>query len=88
MLRVLGVLNTALETNGTGWLVGDKCTYADLSFVTWASHAYSILAQIGKLDALEQFPQYNAWLERLNSRPVVSKLMQEVASNRTERGFK
>ena len=31
--RVLGVLEQALR--GKQWLVGDKCTYADLAFVTW-----------------------------------------------------
>jgi glutathione S-transferase len=33
--RVLGVLNTALE--GKRYLVGDKVTIADLSFVPWHS---------------------------------------------------
>ena len=33
--RVLGVLNTALE--GKKYLVGDKVTIADLSFVPWHS---------------------------------------------------
>jgi glutathione S-transferase len=33
--RVLGVLNTALE--GKSYLVGDKVTIADLSFVPWHS---------------------------------------------------
>jgi glutathione S-transferase len=30
--RVIGVLNSVLE--GKNWLVGDKCTYADLVFIT------------------------------------------------------
>jgi glutathione S-transferase len=33
MRRILSVLDGALE--GRMWLVGDKCTYADLSFALW-----------------------------------------------------
>ena len=35
MRRILGVLDTALE--GKRYLVGDKVTIADLSFVAWHS---------------------------------------------------
>lgn len=33
--RVLGVLEDILSKSSSGWLVGDKVTIADLSFVTW-----------------------------------------------------
>jgi glutathione S-transferase len=33
--RVTGVIDAALEKSGGEWLVGDKCSYADLSFVPW-----------------------------------------------------
>lgn len=36
MKRVTMVLNNVLE--GKEYLVGDKCTYADLSFVTWGKY--------------------------------------------------
>jgi glutathione S-transferase len=32
--RVTGVIEAALKKNGD-WLVGDKCSYADLAFVPW-----------------------------------------------------
>lgn len=43
ILRVTGVLDRALERNGTGWLVGNSLTYADLSFITWASVGKGLL---------------------------------------------
>jgi glutathione S-transferase len=36
ILRVIGVMEDGLGRNKTGWLVGDKCTYADFAFRTWA----------------------------------------------------
>lgn len=33
--RVLSVINDQLRKSGKPYLVGDKCTYADLAFVTW-----------------------------------------------------
>jgi glutathione S-transferase len=33
--RVLGVIDAHLKKTGTEYLVGDKCTYADLAFVPW-----------------------------------------------------
>jgi hypothetical protein len=33
--RVTGVLDAHLKKTGGEWLVGEKCTYADLSFVPW-----------------------------------------------------
>ena len=67
------VLNNALE--GKQYLVGDKCTYADLSFVTWATIAPYVLGP-HKID-WEKYPNYNAWLERLTSRPAVKKVMED-----------
>jgi len=33
--RVTGVIDATLKKSGGEWLVGDKCSYADLSFVPW-----------------------------------------------------
>ena len=33
--RVTGVLDAQLKKSGGEWLVGDKCSYADLAFVPW-----------------------------------------------------
>jgi len=71
--RVTMVLNNALE--GKEYLVGDKCTYADLSFVTWAAFA-PVAAGPHKID-WEAYPNYKAWLDRLNSRPAVKKVLED-----------
>ena len=68
------VLNTALE--GKEYLVGDKCTYADLSFVTWATLAPFAIGSQHKIE-WEKYPNYNKWLERLTSRPAVKKVMED-----------
>ena len=67
------VLNTALE--GKEYLVGNKCTYADLSFVTWATIAPYATGP-HKIE-WEKYPNYNKWLERLTSRPAVKKVMED-----------
>jgi glutathione S-transferase len=33
--RIVGIMEYHLQRNGTGYLVGSKCTYADLEFVAW-----------------------------------------------------
>lgn len=33
--RIVGIMEHYLKQNGTGYLVGEKCTYADLEFVAW-----------------------------------------------------
>ena len=65
--RVNGVLDSYLSKHE--WLVGDKCTFADLSFVTWANIG-------GKMDggkSAGKYPAYDAWLAKLNDRPSVKK---------------
>lgn len=70
--RVTGVLERALE--GRDWLVGDKYTYADLSFIPWQS-SISIM-NLGD-DFYDEFPRVKAWMDRMNERPVVKKLAEE-----------
>lgn len=71
--RVTKVLNDFLADKE--YLVGNKCTYADLSFVTWASMFPLFFG--GQLDIKGEFPHYNAWMERLMARPAVKKVMDE-----------
>jgi glutathione S-transferase len=75
--RVMGVLNTALE--GKKWLVGDKCTYADLSFVTWASAAPFLFGE-DKVDVAGKYPNYNSWMETMMARPAVKAALEEKAA--------
>lgn len=83
--RVTGVLDVALK--GKDWLVGDKCTYADLSFVTWAEVGNGLLAQFGKLDILEKYPNYKRWMAAMNQREVVKKVHERVAAGRKAAGL-
>jgi glutathione S-transferase len=72
---VLGVLNSVLE--GKEYLVGNKVTIADLSFITWDATIPFILTD-AKLD--EEFPHWSAWHKRLTARPAVAKILAEKAA--------
>ena len=63
---MISVLDLGLEKNGTGWLVGDKCTFADLSFVTWNLVGEGLLKELGELQDLDvKYPSYAAWMDAL-----------------------
>ena len=83
--RVTGVLDVALE--GKDWLVGEKCTYADLSFVTWAEVGKGLLAQLGKLEILNKYPNYQRWMAVMNEREVVKKVHERVVAGRKTAGL-
>ncbi|PYH94375.1 glutathione S-transferase Ure2-like protein [Aspergillus ellipticus CBS 707.79] len=70
--RVSGVLEGWLATRE--WLVGEKLSYADLAFVPWQNGARSMLKDEGFDE--DEFPLVKAWLERMNSRPVVRRLIE------------
>ena len=72
--RVTMVLDNALE--GKEYLVGDKCTYADLSFITWAALAPFALGE-HQVNFEKEYPNYHAWMERLMARPAVKKVLQD-----------
>jgi len=75
--RVMGVLDGALA--GKQWLVGDKCTYADLSFVTWHGLVPFMLKE-DKIDIAGKYPNYNRWMETMMARPAVQKTMSDKAA--------
>lgn len=69
--RVNSVLEKAL---GDGdWLVGDKCTYADLSFIAWQRWA----PKYGGEDIYQKFPKVEAWVKRMGSRETVQKVYKD-----------
>ena len=73
VLCVVGVLNSYLKAHGKQYLVGDKCTYADLAFVCWnVSIDWSLTNGPIKWD-IDAFPEFKAWMERLKARPAVGK---------------
>jgi glutathione S-transferase len=71
--RVTGVLDTWLQKHE--YLVGDKCTYADLAFVPWYASARRIDAEKKVFDG-KKYPAYEAWMDKLLSRPSVKKIME------------
>lgn len=65
--RLYGVLNTQLETSASGYLVGDKCTIADIAHWGWIASAFWAGVDIN------EFPALKAWEERMMARPGVEK---------------
>lgn len=77
-----------MSRNKSGWLVGDKCTYADLSFVTWAAVGEGLLKQRGEWEGVEaKNPTYAAWMKALGEREEVVKVRQLMAGGRTKMGL-
>ena len=79
------VLDRALE--GKDWLVGNKCTYADLSFITWANVGKGLLAQLGNVNVLDNFPHYTRWMAAMEERDVVKKASEAIAKGRAAHGL-
>jgi len=73
--RVTAVLEGLLE--GKEWLVGGKCTYADLAFLTWQRVvvAYGIWPD---WDMTAEAPRVVDWLERMEARPAVKEVLGEI----------
>ncbi|KAF2728067.1 glutathione S-transferase [Polyplosphaeria fusca] len=72
--RILGVLEGLLS--GKQWLVGDKMTYADLSFVTWNDRIDS-LTMCAPDKKFVGFPGVQAWHERMTGRDAWKKCMED-----------
>lgn len=88
IIRVISVIEKALESNGTGWLVGNKCSYADISFVTWAEVGSGLLKQLGELeDQQKKFPRYVNWIKALDSMSSVATVKKKMAEGRTAHGL-
>lgn len=66
--RLYGVLNTRLERNGTGFLVGDHISIADISLVGWVQRSGPL-----EIDLAGDFPLLEKWLNKLISIPEVKK---------------
>lgn len=70
--RVTGVLDKSLE--GKKYLVGNKCTYADLAFIPWQDLVYKICPEF---DLQKEAPNVAAWMERMRSRPAIAGLVDK-----------
>ncbi|KAL2833722.1 glutathione transferase [Aspergillus cavernicola] len=71
--RLLGVLNTALT--GKIWLVGDKCTFADLAFLPWNEQLQALL-DVPREEVLAAYPNVLAWHTRLRERESWGKVLE------------
>ncbi|KAI9830920.1 MAG: hypothetical protein M1819_005302 [Sarea resinae] len=83
--RVVGVLNRALTDAGGEWLVGGKCSYADLVFLMWDHRLEFNLTANGGEEAEKAeseklkaaYPVWYAWRQRMRERSSVSKVLAE-----------
>ncbi|KAH7139614.1 glutathione S-transferase [Dactylonectria estremocensis] len=84
MRRVCQVLDKALE--GCEYLVGGRCSYADIAFLPWFNVAFApwynmtvpgVFANLIRVE--EEFPSVAAWLNKLRERPAIAKTLRERA---------
>ena len=82
--RIVGVIDAHLrkqkQTLGLGddqevWLVGDKCTFADLSFVSWNLLLYATVYPEG-FDVEAEYPVFHKWSHDVFKRPAVDRVVQ------------
>jgi glutathione S-transferase len=64
--RILMVLEKWLD--GQKWLVGEKMSVADVSFLSWYEEAYLVDIDLGK-----EFPAVEKWLETMKAIPEIVK---------------
>ncbi|KAH8812776.1 glutathione S-transferase [Xylogone sp. PMI_703] len=65
--RLYGVLDKHLQNSKSGYLVGDRCTIADIAHWGWVTAAFWAGVD------LNEFPALKAWEERMLARPAVEK---------------
>ncbi|KAL1888862.1 Glutathione S-transferase 2 [Ceratocystis pirilliformis] len=63
--RLYGVLDGHLAKSTSGFMVGDKCTIADIIMIGWVGT--SIWCGLN----IDEFPKVKEWLERMEKRPGV-----------------
>lgn len=82
--RIMGVVDGSLRKQrqmlglaaaDPVWLVGDKCTYADLSFVSWNT-LLGTLFPGDALDIEKEFPEYYRWNANISKRPATKKVLE------------
>ncbi|KAF6239666.1 hypothetical protein HO173_002212 [Letharia columbiana] len=72
--RVLQVLNDGLADRE--WLVGGKCSAADLSYVPFHSRLDFIMREATP-DVETEFPNVDAWYKRMLGRDAVQKMLND-----------
>ncbi|KAF2431726.1 glutathione transferase 2 [Tothia fuscella] len=81
--RVTGVLEGHLsvqKSEGSGsdgpWLVGNKLSYADLSFVSWQITIPKLTD--GESYSIDKFPLVKAWIGRMSERKGIASVLAEM----------
>lgn len=78
--RVTSVLDGHLKKQERGedgpWLVGNKFSFADLTFFAWQNLAMNVLAD--KVD-LTEYTEATAWIEKIRSRSTIAKVLKDSA---------
>lgn len=80
--RVTGVLDGVLakqKTEGEDgpWLVGNKFSYADLSFLSWYDAISN--AKLLEENSLEnKYPHFKRWIANIAARPKINAVLQEI----------
>lgn len=69
-----GHLAAEKAKGGEGWLVGNKLSYVDISFISWQQ--IILLLKPGAWDG-EEFPNVKEWQDKLISRPIIKKILFE-----------
>ncbi|KAG4437564.1 hypothetical protein IFR05_006951 [Cadophora sp. M221] len=75
--RVWAVIDKHLTTTGSQYLVGDKCTIADLAFIPWDMRIPFIFGDDHSKNMERDYPAYFAWNKRLMQRPAVQKVEKD-----------
>lgn len=78
-LRVLRVLETDLH--GKDWLVGGRCTAADLVFVAYMQTPKNLQILLGDdtPDLGREFPNVDAWLGKMRGRETAKRVAEDRA---------
>ena len=74
LLRIVAVLNEFLKDRS--WLVGDKCTYVDLSFFPWNNNIDRFIMKGRDEWDMGSFPNFKRWHEAVQNRPSVQKALK------------
>ncbi|TCD64417.1 Glutathione S-transferase 2 [Steccherinum ochraceum] len=83
LIRIFAVLEGVLKKakeDGKDWLVGDKLTVVDLSFVIWNHFAPFLMSTYERTFAISQdYPHVFAWHKRMTERPGVKRILEQHA---------
>ena len=80
ILRIMSVLESVLLKSTSGWLVGDKCTYADTSFMFWNIVIIPCMKAWTNVSddwIKERFPHFHNWHTTLLQREASVKVIMQ-----------